>query len=140
MTAASMSDGGEAGPKPDRGEILKALALVAGPCQTIELRALEVRPRRGFPQTFSGYFRDQEQLADAAVEANPYAMGTYVTLNPVDPALFARAPNIVRLVSKHDPLTKDHEIVERHLLLIDVDPKRPAGVSASEAEHAPPAK
>lgn len=57
-----------------------------------------------------------------------------MTLNPVLPALLARAANKVPAVGKDDPTTGDRDIVRRHRFLIDLDPLRPSGISASEEE------
>jgi hypothetical protein len=47
--------------------------------------------------------------------------------------LLARACN--RVVSYAEPTTSDRDILRRRWLLIDVDPKRPSGISSSDAEH-----
>jgi hypothetical protein len=55
-------------------------------------------------------------------------------LNPVARALLARANN--KLESLAENTTSDGDIVCRRWILVDLDPKRPAGVSSSDAEHA----
>lgn len=60
--------------------------------------------------------------------------GVYFTPNPVVPDLLARAHN--RLATWADKTTNDPDIAERRWLLIDVDPIRPSGISASDAELA----
>src|SRR5262249_53445848 len=59
--------------------------------------------------------------------------GVYLTLNPVNPELLARAGNRVKPFAKHT--TKDSDILRRRWLPLDFDPKRPAGVSSTEGEH-----
>jgi hypothetical protein len=61
------------------------------------------------------------------------APAVYVTLNRIQPALLARAHN--RLIDHATVTTSDAEIVRRRWLLFDVDPVRPTGISATEAEH-----
>ncbi len=60
--------------------------------------------------------------------------GVYVTVNPVNPDLLARAVNRLRPVGRN-PTTADTDIVRRRWLLIDCDPRRASGVSSSNAEH-----
>ena len=59
--------------------------------------------------------------------------GVYVTLNPCRPELLSRAAN--RVKAHAETTTSDHEIARRRWLIIDVDPERPAGISATDAEH-----
>ena len=61
------------------------------------------------------------------------AQGIYVTLNPVAPALLARAANHVIEWAKHT--TSDADIQGRIWLPIDFDPVRPSGISSTDAEH-----
>jgi hypothetical protein len=124
-------------PQPDRQHILAAVRHFAEPGQVLELRALAVStPAYRRPHTVSGYYDDPEALARDAVRVAPQARGVYVTLNPLNPALLARAANRLREVDERDSLTPDTEVLRRRWLPIDVDPRRPSGVSATEAEHA----
>ena len=60
--------------------------------------------------------------------------GVYRTLNPVNAALLARADNKLK---KHvEYATSDADIVCRRWMIADLDPKRPAGISSSDPEHA----
>lgn len=81
-----------------------------------------------------GYFDHAEALANAAELLDRRgAKAVYVTLNPVVPALLARASN--RVASQAREAANDADVVRRLWLLIDIDPVRPAGISSSEAEH-----
>jgi AAA domain len=113
----------------DRGEIARAVALLVEPRGVVELRA--PGSHRG---TLSGYFDDPGALVDAAASLNGGAPAVYVTLNPVNPALLARAQNRVEPYAKHT--TNDGDVTARRWLLLDFDPIRPAGISATDAEHA----
>ncbi|MDG2410164.1 MAG: YfjI family protein, partial [Pirellulales bacterium] len=62
------------------------------------------------------------------------AKGIYIAPNPVNPALLSRAANRIRKAQKGES-TGDSDIVCRKWLLIDTDPQRASGISASEAEH-----
>jgi hypothetical protein len=71
-------------------EIRRAIDLLLTPGQVCELRVLNT-PKG----TVSGYFSDVDKLAQAATNWSGKAPGVYITLNPVDPELMARASNRV---------------------------------------------
>jgi hypothetical protein len=124
------------GVQPNLSEILRALALLAERGPVIELRLLDVHGRgQRIPATMSGYFDDFKLLADNASRYGAAAKGVYVTLNPVNPALLARASNRVRTAGKNDSLTSDADITKRRWLPIDLDPVRPSGISSTDQEH-----
>ena len=124
------------GLQADHSQILRALDLLAEPGQVVELRLLEVQGQ-GYriPVTMSGYFDDFELLANSACKYGAAAKGVYITFNPVNPALFARAANRLRTVGKSDSLTGDADITRRRWLPIDLDPVRPSGISSTDEEH-----
>lgn len=55
------------------------------------------------------------------------------TLNPVDSALLARAVNRAKTHANY--ATSDVDITWWQRLLLDLDPKRPAGIASTDAEH-----
>jgi len=115
-------------------ESLRTLRIILAPGQITELRALDVSaPNYRRPHTVSGYFNNVELMARAAVAISD-AKGVYFILNPINPALLARAMNRVRPVGR-DPLTADADVLSLRWLLIDVDPVRPSGISSSGVEH-----
>lgn len=119
----------------DIDEIRRALALLFEPGQVVELRALNVAtPNYKAPHTVSGYYTDFEALAKDAAKVAPYAEGVYVTLNPVKPALLARAANRCKPAGKGDQTTSDRDITRRRWLGIDIDTTRPAGISSTDEE------
>jgi putative DNA primase/helicase len=83
--------------------------------------------------TISGFFDNGHDLYTNALEWEGRAKGIYFTMNPVRQELFQQAPN--RLLKKVATTTKDADIVRRLQLLVDCDPLRPSGVSATESEH-----
>lgn len=116
-------------------EIAAALRAILEPGQVTELRALGVRTRDWRqPHTVSGYFDDPEKLATAALQIES-AQGIYFVPNPINSALLARAANRARPIAAGEPTTSDSDILCRRWLLIDVDPVRPSGISASAVEH-----
>ncbi|WP_425613605.1 YfjI family protein [Anatilimnocola sp. NA78] len=70
----------------------------------------------------------------AALRALRSATGVYFTVNPANPALLARANNRLRKAAKGDS-TSDKDILTRRWLLVDTDPIRPSGISATDEEH-----
>lgn len=93
-------------------------------------------PVDGRQGVIAGYFDNRDAFVNSVM---PYttthlAESVYTTLNPVNPALLARAAN--RLKTHTKLTTTDKDIPVRRYCFIDVDPVRPAGVSATEAERA----
>jgi len=110
--------------------ILTAATLLMDHGSVAELRI----PKAGRHGTISGYFNDPAALARAAVQLNAAQLpGIYITLNPCNPALLARAVNRIRY--RADLTTQDQDILRRRWLLIDCDPVRPSGISSSDQEH-----
>ena len=115
--------------------VLRAANALFVPSQVVELRVLYKNGR-----VDSGYFDDFSVLAHEAVkiDARTEVAGIYWTLNPVNPDCLHRAKNRVRewaSKSKGGATTSDREIVERKLILVDIDgANRPAGISATNAE------
>jgi hypothetical protein len=123
-------------PLIDANEAGRAISLLLPPGQITELRALDavLSGDRRTVSVATGYFDDQAELL-AALRTIVSAKGIYLIPNPVDDALMARAANRLRPASKGDS-TSDDNILARKWFLIDCDPKRPAGIASSEAEHA----
>ncbi|OQA87645.1 MAG: hypothetical protein BWY31_00587 [Lentisphaerae bacterium ADurb.Bin242] len=120
----------------DKEMIITALKLWFQPGDVFEIRVLNAMTA-GYmsPHTESGYF-DYGHIPEAAEAIGKIRCftGAYVTVNPVNPDLLARACNRLRAV-KNDPATSDADIVSRRWLLIDCDPDRVSGVSSSDSEH-----
>ena len=121
-----------------REDIERTLFVLVSPESVFELRILEPR-RRGTafcPKVLSGYF-NRVDAALAAVDGAGFiaAKGFFVSLNPVKPDLLARAAN--RFHPGRDAVAAgDRDILARRWLLVDCDPKRASGISATEAEKA----
>ncbi|MBK8184915.1 MAG: AAA family ATPase [Candidatus Competibacteraceae bacterium] len=109
-----------------------ALTALFTPGETFEIRV--PAPATGWP--VFGYFNDPAAAVQAAAAWSGKAEAVYVTLNPVNPALLARANNRIKQASKKTSATSDADIVVRHWLPVDIDPVRPAGISSSDEEHA----
>ena len=120
----------------DANEITHALHLWFQAGDVFEVRVLDaVSADYRREHIESGYF-DYEHIS-AVPEALKRLLsfrGVYVTINPVNPDLLARAVNRLRPAGRN-PTTADTDIVRRRWLLIDCDPRRASGVSSSNAEH-----
>lgn len=115
----------------NREEILRTARIFHVPGNVIELRIPKARQYK----TISGYFDRPEALVDAVVGlADEGYAGIYFTINPVKPDLLARAAN--RYVKYAETTTSDADIAALHWLPIDLDAKRPAGISSTDEEHA----
>lgn len=126
-------------PKPLSPVQLAALwsAALFAPDQVVELRAIGVTNRYGRPFISAGFFGPdgRVKMAEAALKLTETAQGVYATLNPLNPDLLARRCNRVARAEAGD-LTKDKDIVRRRWLLVDADPVRASGISATDAEKA----
>ncbi len=124
---------GRPAPKPTaqqrvRSGIREAISLLLEPGTVTEIRSPGTR--RG---TLSGYYDDFDALAGRAAALDGAVPGIYITPNPVRPDLLARAVNRVKPYAKYT--TADADVLRRRWLLTDFDPKRPAGISSTDAEH-----
>ena len=120
----------ETDPNQAREAILRgARALWPADDAIVELRCLQTKQG-----THSGYFDCPEALAEAAYALDGTGVpAVYVTLNPIEPALLARAHNRIKTYTKI--ATTDSQVTRRTRLLIDLDAKRPAGISSTDPEH-----
>src|SRR5688500_5297493 len=95
--------------QPPTVEIRATLARLVAPGYVVEIR---IPIHKG--RVVSGYFDDLDLAAEAAASWNGRASGVYFTLNPVEPALLARAAN--RLKDYAEVTTSDADIVRRRWL------------------------
>jgi hypothetical protein len=110
---------------------VEALLKLVPAGSVVELRAPEYQDRKS--NTLSGYYNDLEKLASDAAKASGQAPGIYFTTNPVQPELLSRRVNRCEPYPKLT--TADHDIERRRWALIDIDPVRPTGICATDAQH-----
>lgn len=108
------------------GKILPVIGVLFEPGDVVELRAFKDRT------ITSGYFDNFEELAEQAAKLDSKGFAVYVTLNPTESALLARAHNRVKTHPK--ATTSDTNITHRRWLPVDFDPVRPANVSSTDEE------
>ena len=107
-------------------EVTKAMEVLGKTDCPIEVRILNTK--RG---TVSGYYDDKEKLLRDIFRYDGIN-NIFFTLNTISEDLLARAKN--RLVEYAKNTTSDLDIIRRAFLLIDIDPKRPTGVSSTDEE------
>lgn len=119
----------------NRETTITALRTLFEAGDVFEIRILNaVLPSSNWQHTESGYF-DYDHIDDVPnllANFKTYG-GVYVTLNPVNPDLHARANNRFKKAKSRET-TSDKDILCRRWMLIDVDPVRPAGISATDNE------
>ena len=96
-----------------------------------EVRELRILKHNRFGHTASGYFDSPEKLAVASRKWDRRA-NLYVSLNPVEPSLLARAAS--RIVERAENTTSDQHVLRRTWLFVDIDPDRPSGISSTDEE------
>jgi len=100
----------------------------------VELRALSVPCDDGIKRTFSGFFNDIGLLSQAAASLSDQgAKGVYFTPNPIKESRKTQNLNTLTVGSRGKS-AKDSDIEEIRWLLIDIDPTRKAGLSATVEE------
>jgi hypothetical protein len=117
----------------DEEEVMRGFRLLTAPGELYELRV----PNCGQNGVVSGYYDSPEALADIVKDVSGQAPGVYMTLNPVDPHKpkeLGLRPNAFMLDAKST--SRGSDILRRRWLLVDIDPDRPAGVCATDAEKA----
>lgn len=112
----------------DLKQIKRAFELIVSQGAVTEMRILGTASG-----VASGYFKDLDKAAQIAAEWSGKAKGVYVTLNPVNPELLARASN--RVIKHAKETTKDSDIRRLRWLLVDCDPIRKSGISSTKEEH-----
>src|SRR4051812_13956481 len=116
-------------PKPLLFDPIKtraALKALHEPGSVYEVRVLGAQGARDYsPCTYRGFFNDHNAVAGALRQIETWD-ACYVTLNPCNPALIARAANRLVKETKKGGATSDKDIAIRRGLLIDCDPVRPS--------------
>ena len=102
------------------------LRLLHAPEEIIEIRSIDPKP------VISGYFRADSSRIETELAKYPNRT-FYQTMNRVKDACYARGQH-ERLMERPKETTSDNDIIGYQWLLIDADPVRPSGVSASNAE------
>ena len=112
----------------DEHEIRKAISMLKPSGEHFEVRIIGQK-------RLSGYFGDAETLINALRNSvDLRSTNVYITLNELKDGVSQRTQFEHFKVLKGEPSTGDGDIASFSWLFIDVDPVRPAGISASDAE------
>lgn len=109
-------------------ELRKAITQLHPDGELFEVRIIGGRNK--IPS--SGYFKDAETLLTAFENMDLRDVNIYITLNPLNDALYSRQQADHFVQSK--TTTSDKEIVGYDWLFIDFDPVRPTGISSTDEE------
>ena len=106
--------------------ILKNLLLLHDPEDIVEIRSIDPKP------TISGYFRaDSPNISDQIARFPNRTF--YQTINCVNPGCYSRGQHET-LIPYPKETTSDNDIIGYNWILVDADPVRPSGVSATDSE------
>ena len=109
----------------DERQIRHTFELLKKPEDVIEVRCITSR------SNYSGYFKNVDNIIK---ELPRYSNGNvYFVLNKISDGCYSREQHET-FVEKAKNTTSDGDISLREWLLIDVDPKRPSGVSSTNEE------
>lgn len=108
-------------------ELRKAIQILKPNNQVFEVRII------GQQKPISGYFKDANKLIEALDTVDIRSVNIYITLNQVNESCFSRTQ--CEKFMKGVNTTNDTEIDGYTYLFIDIDPKRPAGISSSNEEY-----
>ena len=110
-------------------EIRKTIALMKPEDQLFEVRIIY-----GNKAMYSGYFTNADDLIQAFDELRNFAdCNIYMTLNSINAACYDRIQKN-RFEKNAKATTSDHDVVGYDWLMIDLDPQRPSGTSATDEQ------
>ena len=114
----------------DRSDVASFLAALHPDGEVREVRILG---QDRYRTTSAGWFDNADDILKA-IRAWDGRENIYLSLNPVEPALLARANR--RIVQRVPSTTSDKDILRRRWLPLDIDPIRPSGISSTDTELA----
>lgn len=113
----------------DKSEIYKWWHIFKRDNELVEIRFL------GNNKTASGYYKNIENLVrDVERMDEEDKFQIYFTLNCIEDSCYGRE-QCEKVVWKPKNTTTDNDIKGRYWIMIDLDPKRPAGTSSSNEEY-----
>lgn len=112
----------------DEAEIRKAIALMKPNNELFEIRIFGEAQNK----VLSGYFTDVDKMIEQLRRQDLRNKNVYITLNQPYEACYSRKQKDFFLLNPKT--TADTDIEGLEWLMIDLDPKRPAGTSSSESE------
>lgn len=113
----------------DEPTIRQAIKCLKPNNELFEIRIIGKGNRK---RVISGYFTDVDTLIRQFDTIDPRGVNTYITINKVNDACYSREQH--DCFRQTDSTTHDHEIDSYEWLFIDLDPKRLAEISSTDAE------
>lgn len=109
-------------------EIRKAITVFHPDGRIFEVRIIDGK------QNAAGVFSSADGLLAALARISPPSgANIYMTLNRLDPACYARKHRD-RFMERITPTVSDNDVIGYDWLMVDIDPRRKAGVSSTKAE------
>ena len=113
----------------DEAEIRKAIAIFHPDGREFEVRLVE-----GKKWNMAGVFRDADALIAALKNPRIHpGANAYMTLNRLHEACYARDHHD-QFIEYANPTVSDNDVIGYDWLLVDVDPRRPAGTSSTNEQ------
>ena len=106
--------------------VLSSLLHLHSPEDIVEIRSIDPKP------TISGLFKANSPNIEKQLSRFK-GRTFYQTMNCIDPGCYSREQREV-LITNPKETTSDRDIIGYNWILIDADPVRPSGVSATDAE------
>lgn len=110
-------------------KIRQAISILVGKDRVFEVRIIRKRPK----QVLSGYFKNAKDLLEALRRVDLNNCNTYISLNVVREECYSAEQHDVFLSGAS--ATSDSDIEYYSWLFVDLDPKRKAGISATNEER-----
>ena len=110
-------------------EIRKTIHALKNDGELFEVRCLEANGKR----VSGGYFCNADTMLEQLCHLNSSDSNIYMVLNDIKPDCYSREQRN-RFVTNTKVQTSDNDIVGYDWLFVDVDPKRPSGVSSSNEQ------
>ncbi len=114
----------------DEAEIRKTIPLI-----TLN-QPYEVRIVYNDGKVRSGYFKGEDILVKELEKVNLDDCNVYITLGQIHEGCYCRKQRdrFIECKGKNAPSTSENDVIAFRWFLIDIDPKRPSGISSSDAE------
>ena len=113
----------------DEPTIRQAIKCLKPNNELFEIRIIGKGNRK---RVISGYFTDADTLIKQFDTIDPRGVNTYITINKVNDACYSREQH--DCFRQTDSTTHDHEIDSYEWFFVDLDPKRVAEISSTDAE------
>lgn len=110
-------------------ELRKTVHALKNEGDLFEIRCLEANGKK----VSSGYFHDPEAMVAQLCRLNPTESNIYIVLNDIKQDCYSREQRD-RFVTNSKIQTSDNDIVGYDWLFIDVDPRRPSGISSTDEQ------